>query len=131
MRLTWADQAPQGISFGPEQEILTNFEDLATRAGYEVVETRKLDNDIRSVADMVVRTEKGLLLFGVRRKAQNDRGKIDIETRPKSTYRTRHLLLRQSGGEHWELRNDSDLREGVIPGDPGGFQALVDRLFSD
>ena len=130
MRLSWADQAPAGISFEPEQQVLTGIENLAASAGYELVEVEKLDTDVRSIADMVVRTNRGLLLFGVRRKGQNDRGKIDIETRPDSTYRTRHLLLKQNGAGQWELRNDSDLSEGGIPGNPSVFHDLVERLFA-
>jgi len=129
MRLTWADQAPSGISFEPEQQILSKIEDLGKSAGYEVVDSSTLDFDTRSFADMVLKTKLGLLLFGVCQKSHNSTARIDIETRPNSSYRTRHLLLQQRNGSEWELRNDSDLPEGSPPNDSQGLEHLVEKLF--
>jgi hypothetical protein len=130
MRLSWADQAPPGITFQGEEEVLTNLEQLAVAARFEVVPLATLDQELRAGADLVIQTPQGKLIFGVRRKAANGRNKIDIDTRPERTYRTRHLLLRQIGDEPWELINDSDLRDGDVPANADELRFLVDRLFA-
>ena len=130
MRLTWANQAPTGITFDAEEELLTTLESLARQAGYEILDTSKLDFDSRSLADVAIQTDKGRLYFGVRQKSRNDIAKIDIETRPKLSYRTRHVLLQRREGNPWELRNDSNLPEGVPPTNTLELAQLVDKLFS-
>jgi len=130
MRLNWADQAPNGISFSSEENILTRFEDFATSLNYKVVDSKELDYDTRSLADLVIVTDDGQLLFGVRQKSHNGTARIDIETRPSFTYRTRHVILQQLNGHDWELRNDSDLSEGEPPQSPEEFQALVTKLLA-
>jgi hypothetical protein len=130
MRIRWADQLPQGISVQSEEEVLTKIEELARQAGFDMARQVSLEDDLRSHADLVIETPQGLLIFEVRRKSSNDRARIDIETRPNDTYRTRHLLLRQIDQEPWELVNDSDLREGDVPATPDDLTTLVEKLFS-
>jgi hypothetical protein len=131
VRLSWADQAPVNITFGPEEVVLSGLESLAKSAGYKVVDSTKLDFDARSLADMAVETDRGMLFFGVRQKSHNGVAKIDIETRPKLSHRTRHLLLMQRNGDNWQVRNDSDLPEGALPQSPEEFRELVTKLFGD
>ena len=130
MRLSWANQAPTGIRFDAEEELLTHLEGQARQAGYEVLDTSTLDFDSRSLADVAIQTAKGKLFFGVRQKSRNDIARIDIETRPKLSHRTRHVLLQRRQGDQWELRNDSNLPEGVPPTNTAELAQLVDKLFS-
>jgi len=130
MRLTWANQAPTGISFDAEEELLTKLEGLARQAGYKVLDTSALEFDARSLADVAIQTDQGKLYFGVRQKSRNDIARIDVETRPDFSYRTRHVLLQRRHGSDWELRNDSNLPEGVPPTNISEMEQLVDKLFS-
>jgi hypothetical protein len=130
MRLTWANQVPPGVSFQGEEAVLTNLGQLAVAAGFKVAREAKLDQELRARADFVIETPNGMLIFEVRRKAANGRNRIDIDTRPENTYRTRHLLLQQIGDEPWVLINDSDLREGEVPASVEDFRGLVERLFA-
>jgi hypothetical protein len=130
MRLSWASQAPVGVSFSPEEDVLTMLEALAVRAGFQIAKESQLEHELRARADMVVDTPMGRLLFEVRRKARDGRARIDIETRPSDSYRTRHVLLEQTESQDWVLVNDSDLPEGDIPVSPEAFQSLIGKLFA-
>jgi len=129
MRLAWANELPPGISIRTEEEALAKIEELAKEARFKVIrEEHSPEKDLYS--DLTVETPKGRVLFEVRRKTTNNRARIDIETRPTDTYRTRHLLLEKLGNQPWTLLNDSSLPEKNLLDGPEEFRDLIERLFS-
>jgi hypothetical protein len=130
MRLTWADQLPAGISVQSEEEVLTRIEQVAQEAGFPVSREPSPEYRDRAEGDLLVETPEGLLLFEARRKSNNLRARIDVETRPRTSYRTRHLLLEKDGEEPWRLLNDSNLPEQDPLESADAFRRMVARLFS-
>ncbi len=80
-----------------EEDVLTRIEQVAQEAGFIVAREPPAEYRDRAEGDLLVETPEGLLLFEARRKSSNARARVDVETRPKTDYRTRHLLLEKAG----------------------------------
>ncbi|HEY3780647.1 MAG TPA: hypothetical protein VGL56_06160, partial [Fimbriimonadaceae bacterium] len=89
----WTAQAPKGISFDDENALINTLRRLARAAGLKVVQSRSLDQETRSSADLALERNGELLLFAKRRKLDNTKARVDVDRRPKP----RHILLEKNG----------------------------------
>lgn len=101
----WTTQAPPGVSFAEEVELLRGFVEDGERVGFRVVPEAELDFDTRNFADLVLERPDGArLMFALSEKGPHSRSRVDVNARP----RPRHVELRRSG-EDWQVLTDSDI----------------------
>jgi hypothetical protein len=130
MRIAWVNELPAGISVQAEEDALTRIEKLAEEARFKIVRADLSQDQDGPPSDLIIETPKGRVLFEVRRKTANNRARIDVETRPDGTYRTRHLLLEKLANQPWMLLNDSSMPEKNLLENSEAFRDLMERLFS-
>ncbi len=126
MRDDWAGEAPDGVDFNPENGLIDELKRMADGVGLRVVPQDELDPETRSLTDLVLAREQRRLLFAKRRKLDNRRARIDVDSRP----RPRHVLLEKVDDREWEAITDSRIPIERWKPNAEGLRRLADLMLA-
>ena len=126
MQTDGTGQTPEGVDFRPENGLIDELKRMAGSVGLRVVPPSELDSETRSVADLVLARDHRCLLFAKRRKVDNRRARIDVDSRP----RPRHVMLEKEDGKDWEAMTDSRIPIERWAPDAEGLRRLADLMLA-
>ncbi len=129
MKLARVAEVPPGISFDPEMTLLRRISRLAERANFKRVPKSSQDEETRRYTDLVLEGPAGRLLFAVRPKPTNDHARIDVDSRPKTHFRTRHVRLERRDDGAWRVVTDSEIPLGYEL-DEAGMHSFVEQMLA-